>query len=103
MAKTAYAIQMDYDRAMRQADKLDECARKIKNQRKQLQTCRHRVAGAWQGENGTLYVKKLATLEGSLAESEKKLRQIATTVRDVARRTYQAEQRALAIAKKRVY
>ena len=33
MAKTAYTIYLDYQKALRQADRLEEAAKKIKNAR----------------------------------------------------------------------
>ena len=101
MAKTAHMIDLDYQKALRQADRLDEAVKDIKRERTKLKECRTRISSAWKGENATAYLKKVQIVENDLATMEKNIRDTAATIRKIAKTTYEAEKKALALAKAR--
>ena len=101
MAKTEYSIYLDYQKAMRQADKLDEAARIIKSEKSSLHDCNGSISSAWKGENATTFIRKVAVVENDLESIEKSVRNAADVIRRIAKETYQAEQKALRLAKER--
>ena len=101
MAKTAQMIDLDYQNALRQAARLEEAAKKVKKERSNLHDCGGSVASAWKGTNASAYVKKVRVVENDLSRIERNLKDAAETIRTIAKETYEAEQRALKLAKAR--
>ena len=101
MAKTAHTIYLDYQKAMRQADRLEEAAKKIRNEKSSLHSCRGSISSAWKGDNASAFIRKVSVVENDLASIEKSIRNAAAVIRRIAKETYDAEQRALTMAKNR--
>lgn len=104
MAKTMYAIEMDFANASRQADELDQIAQSINNLvNNQFQSCLRGVASDWKGENAAAFCRKGNILGENIQKSVSDLKKTAATIRTIARNTYQAEKRNFEIAQTRTY
>lgn len=99
--KTAYTIYADLREARRQADKLDEIARRVDTEKGKLQADRGSIAACWKSENSNAYQKKMMTVETDLQKIASNLKHAAQVVRENANNTYNAEMRALQLAKER--
>lgn len=104
MAKTMYTIQMDFQKAKNQADKLDRIARDLNNiANNDISGCMRDISANWSGENAKLYVNKGYVVAENIRSVASSLNQTAATIRTIAQNTYNAEKRALDLAKKRIY
>ena len=101
MAKTAYSIYLDYQKAMKQADQLEGAAKIIRNERKNVQASQKSISAAWQGDNATKFIKKVNVVEEDLDSIAKNVQNAANVIRQIAKETYEAEQKALDLAKAR--
>ncbi len=102
--KTEYQIHLDYNQAMRQADKLDELAAELEQVGgTKLGEALGQVRANWSGENADAFLRKANVLTTQNGKNVKKLRSIASTIRTVATNTYNADLRALRIAQERGY
>ena len=104
MAKTEYQIKMDYNHAIKEADKLERIAKKMDQlMQKDFKNCMTRIATDWKGETSTKYRNKSNKVVRNVEALSKDLKITAQTVRKIARNTYQAEKHALELAKERTY
>ncbi len=104
MAKTMYAIEMDFANASRQADELDRIAQSLHNLvNSQFQSCLRGVASDWKGENASTFCQKGNKLGENMKQSVSDLKKTAVTIRTIARNTYLAEKRNFEIAQMRTY
>lgn len=104
MAKTIYAIEMDFAVATRQADELERIAQDLNALiDSQFEPCLHGIAGSWKGENANAFCRKGTVIEGSIQRSAADLRKTAATIRTIARNLYEAEKRNYEIAQTRSY
>lgn len=104
MAKSAFEIQMDYNKAVRQADSLLELARELENTSKRdFQSCISEISRSWTGENSNSYQSKCRQLQSKIETSAAQLRRTAETIKKIARNTYNAEMAALRLARLRKY
>ena len=104
MAKSEIQIRLDFEHAIRQANKLDEIAGKIqKIASNNLDECNKRIAGAWKGDSAVVFQKKGQQVANNLEKLAKEYKNTANAIRKIATNTYQAEQAALELAKKRTY
>ena len=104
MGKTEYQIKMDYNHAIKEADKLERIAKKMDHlMQKDLKNCMARIAADWKGEASTKYRNKSNRVINNVETLSKELKNTAQTVRTIAKNTYQAEKHALELAKKRTY
>lgn len=104
MAKTMYAIEMDFANANRQANELDEIARNLDTLiSTEFQPCLQGISASWRGENASAFCKKGKVVEGNIKKSISDLRNAAKTIRQIARNTYNAEKRNYEIAQMRSY
>lgn len=101
MAKTAYSIAMDFNRAKAQANKLESLANNIARQRSKANQEKQTIAANWKSDSANAYLRKIEVVESDMANAEKKLRQTANTIVTVATNTYRAERQALELAQKR--
>lgn len=101
MAKTQYSIRMDYANAKREVERLEELAKKIDRQRKDIINCRNGLAVQWKSDSATAYLQKMMKRAEELQGIVEILKQIAETTGTVAANTYQADKRALELAKQR--
>lgn len=99
-----YQIYMDYIHAIRQTEKLDELAGELDSKGGQkLQDTLDSIRRSWTGENATAFVNKASSLPSRIAGTANNLRLIASTMRRVAKNTYDTEMEALRIARDRTY
>lgn len=97
-------IVFNFNQAKQQADKLDALADNLSNMSStEFSAIMQTVSANWKGENATAYLAKGSTLQERMNETAKSLRGIASEIRTVARRIYNAEMAALALAEKRTY
>ncbi|MCD7744503.1 MAG: hypothetical protein LUI13_04315 [Lachnospiraceae bacterium] len=104
MAKSASEISLDYDRAVGQADSLNESAKALRNMANgRLQECISGISASWTGSNSAAYVKKCGRLQSDILSTAAQLERTAAAIRSIARNTYNAEMRALRLAQQRNY
>lgn len=104
MAKSEFSIRMDYKNAIKQAEKLEDTADKIKRTAKNdLDDCINRINSAWDGDSSNRFCRKGYTVVDELEVIAQELRRTAETIRKIATNTYNADMRALDIAKSRNY
>ena len=102
--KTQAQIYMDYQNACSQAGSLEQIARNLDNVADgQMQSCLGQVSSHWKGHNSEAYVRKGRVVQDKIRNTAKDLRNAASAVRRMAKNTYDAEMRALEIAKAREY
>lgn len=99
-----WMINMNYQRALRQAEKLDALAEQIKRVgTTQLNQIKAAEAAGWKGENEAAMRYKIDQLQEKVKATSKSLKDIASTIRTVATNTFNAEMRAWEIAHRRTY
>lgn len=99
MGKTAFQIQMDFAKALAQASELDEIADKLQSlANSDLQDCMTQIGVNWTGENSQKYLAKCETLKGKIQTSSSQIKKTASTIRIIAKNTYDAEMAAVIIA-----
>lgn len=102
MAKTKWAIDMDFAKARCQADELDRIANEIASAaNNDLQDCLTNVKNNWSGTNAKAYIEKGNIVKTNINNIAKNLRNAAKTIRAIAKQTYKTELAALELAKKR--
>lgn len=97
-------IRMNYQRAIGQAEKLDvlsEQIRKVANTT--IKNAKAEQAAGWKGENEAAMRAKMEILQDKVVNTAKSLKNVADTIRIVAKNTYNAEMRAWEIAHRRTY
>lgn len=98
------SIAIDFKKAKQQAQKLDDAAeqfRRIANNN--FQDTMQAISASWTGENSRRYLNKGTTLKNQMLQTAKKLNGIASEIRTVAQRIYNAEMQALKIAEEREF
>lgn len=104
MAKSESEIRLNYNRAVRQADSLEQLSRNLKSlANNDMSGSISEIAGSWTGENSNSYRGKYEQLKAKVLATAGKLENTATTIRRIAQNTYNAEMRALRIAQERAY
>ena len=104
MALTKATIMFNFRRALQQADELDEIANSLSRLAKSdFESTMQNISINWKGENARGYLAKGEKLQGNMCFSANSLHSIASDIRNVARRIYNAEMKALAIAEARNY
>ncbi len=97
--KSEMSIWLDYNRAMKQANELDQIASEMEHMADgDFQGCLNNVTANWTGENSRAYVRKGKILQSDIRSSAQHLRKIANVIRNIAKRTRNADLRARAIA-----
>ena len=97
---TEYQININFKEAMRKADRLEEIADNIKNMAdSDLEREMNAIRANWKGENAENYLRKTDTVRGKMRKTADNLKKIARTIRTIATNTYNAEMRALEIAR----
>ena len=92
-------IQMNFDRARKQADDLDRAAAKLESlANNDLEGVLGGIRRNWKGENADAYAAKGGKVKTDMQNLAKDLRKTAAVVRSIARTTYDAERRAYEIA-----
>ena len=104
MAKSIFEIQMDRENAIRQADALEQTAKELTNAvNRDMQDCMGEISRNWTGSNASAYIRKCGMLKSNVLITAGKLNKTADTIRRIATNTYDAEMRALVLARHREY
>ena len=99
-----YSIRMDYARAQAAAAKLDEVADGIERMMEHdYPDILGDVRYNWKGENADRFQGKSEEVREKMLTVVKRLRETANTIRTIAKNTYDAEMRALEIARAREF
>lgn len=97
-------IKINFQQAKQQANRLDEIAEEMKNlSERDFADTMQIVRSNWRGENADLYISKGTRLQGNMTSTANSLHAIASEIRTVAKRIYEAEMKALRIAQERKY
>lgn len=95
MARSYHAIQMDFAKAKRQANELDNVADNLKKlSGVKLEDTLGMISVNWTGENSQKYVSKGRTLQGNISNTAYALEDVAQAIREIARVIYEAEMEA---------
>ena len=95
-------IYFNYDKAISQANQLDNVAKKLKNAaNNNMETILNDVSRAWKSDSAPQYVKKGQKVGNDMNTSAKNLNQIASTIRSIAKTVRDAELEAWRIANER--
>lgn len=98
--KSEATIYLDYQRTISQANRLSEIASRLNSiSTSDLQNCLGQVSSHWEGENASSYVNKGRIVSDKIKKTSSDLKRAADTIRQMAQTTYNAEMRALAIAR----
>lgn len=101
---TREKIEFDFRQAMRQADRIEEIAEKLTRlSGSKLESSLQNLSVSWKGENASAYLAKGSRLQKEMNQTAKGLQSAASDIRTVAKRLYDAEMAALAIASARMY
>ncbi len=93
------AIKFDYESTIRQAEKLEELAARLKSiAQNDLEDILSEVNQGWQGENAAKFLDKGDRMKGKVLLSSDNLRRIAVTLRQMAGNLQRSEQEAARIA-----
>ena len=91
-------IVFNYGKAMRQAERLQEIARKVQAVGDgDMEVALANVNRSWNGENASEFIKKGHKLAEDTKAMGKDLEKIAETIREIARQIEAAEQAAKAL------
>lgn len=101
---TRESIEMDFHMACSQADRVDEIADNLSNiSSKQFGGTLQELSAGWKGSNASSYLNKGTRLQGKMNDTADDLHAIASEIRAIAKRIYDAEMAALEIAMARSY
>lgn len=103
MAKSRFSIIMDYQNAMRQAERIADAAKKLASRQQEIEQYINAIRTGWTGDNALRYTKKLEVSKMNTEKLWKNLNNIADVVKKIARRTYETEMAALEISQRRSY
>lgn len=102
--KSLNTIEMDYHKAIKQAEQLESLAGKMETQaNERYPEMLKNLSDAWKGDNADEYILKAGALPEKMKRSAKDLKSIASTIRTIAKNTYDAEMEAYNIANERTY
>lgn len=97
-------IEMDFRQAMRKADEIDRVAERLSRVAvRQFGDNLQNLAVSWKGESASQFLRKAGSLQQKMDGTAGRLHAAASDVRTVAKRLYDAEMAALAVAAARTY
>lgn len=100
--KTEYQLYLDYRRAKGAVAELRAIARDARRTADQeFSTALKSVGQSWDGESAEEFVSKGRKLRDKMYQEAANIERIATTAESMAQATYQAEMRAVRIARER--
>lgn len=101
---TRSEIRFNFRTAIKQAERLEASAAQLKKLAKtSLENSLNTLSGSWKGENANAYVRKGVTLQNEILNTSQELDRVASDIRRIAKRIYDAEMEALRIASERDY
>lgn len=102
--KSEGAIRYDFQRALNEAEDLENAARKMRRlSENDMENTKRSLSLAWQGDAADAYQRKCTQLQENILDSAKDLEKQASAIRSMARLTYEAEMRAYRLATDRNY
>ncbi len=100
MAKSVDVIYMEFNRALEQADKLDQLAQKYRHlANNDFSGCISQIMREWESESATRFCMKGRNLQDQMIKRAQVLEIGAKTIRAIAKNTYDAEMLALKLAR----
>lgn len=95
-------ILFNYKRAIAQAKELAEVAKEIRNvANDKMETSIQTIDKNWDGDNSKKFIDKSKKLQEKVKNSAKDIDSISQAIKEMAKEIYDAEMRAVAIAKER--
>ncbi|HIQ98952.1 MAG TPA: PPE domain-containing protein [Candidatus Scybalocola faecavium] len=93
-------IEINFKNACNQASQLEQLAQEL-NQiaASQLSGTLQSVAGSWKGDSANLFLQKGNSLVDQISASAQALKDAAASIKTIAKNTYNAEMRALELAR----
>ena len=92
-------IEFDFRKALGQADKIEAIADRLgKLSEREFGDIMQNLSVSWKGDNASQYLSKGSLLQEKMNGTVKELYSVATDIREIAKRIYEAEMAALAIA-----
>ena len=96
MALTAGQIQIDFNSAIQQADKLEGIADRLtKISDNKFQSAMQGIVANWKSDNASAYIRKAQLVQKKMNASVEDLYTVAGEIRAAAKRMYDAEMAAL--------
>lgn len=93
--KTKASITIDFQNAINQARKLENCAEELKRIQNNLKMAEEELNAGWKGDSALLYLSKCQELEGQIVKSQRNLVQIANVILRTAKLHYDAELKSI--------
>ena len=101
---TRETIEFDFRKALGQADKIDTIADRLgRLSVTEFENTMQNLSAGWKGDNASIYLSKGNRLQEKMNGTVKELYSVASDIREIAKRVYDAEMAALAIASERKY
>ncbi len=101
---TEYEINFNYNKAMSQANELRDISKALKSLGdNSLEDCFANISRNWSGTNSENYVKKGRNVKTKITNSSQSITAAANAIETMAKRIYDAEMRALELARQRSY
>ena len=101
---TRATIEFNFRTALNQANKIDEIADNLSRlSGTDFGNVLQNLSAGWKGENASMYLSKGSILQGKMNTTSGSLHAVASDIRAIAKRLYDAEMAALAIAESRTY
>lgn len=101
---TRQEIIFDYKQAIKQAEKLEEIAGKLKTLSvDKIENSIGTLKAAWQSDSSSQYYSKVSKVQEDIKNTSEYVKRIANSIRTTAKAVKEAELRALEIAKSRTY
>ena len=98
--KTEAEIYLEYETAITQADSFARCAGELDSKlSSSLAETAGKTASLWKGEGAALFTSRCFLLQEKIEGQADTLRAVSETVRLIAQNIYEAEMRALEIAR----
>lgn len=95
-------IEIDFANANAQAKKLDELSGQLLTVAdRKIEDILKGVSGNWNSQSADIYLKKGSILQSEMKGTAGQMHGIANDIREIARKIYEAEMRALERAKRR--
>lgn len=88
-------LEIDFQKARKQADKLDRLAKDLEKLTKQeYSTTMEQIRSNWTGDSANRYLSKGALLESEMEGTVKKLKNVANSIRSTVNRLEEAQRKA---------
>ena len=94
-------INITFNNAKRQADRLNECASQLQKVQRQLDSLSGNLQREWSGDAANAFLAKCNALREKINGTSSDINQISATIRGAANAFYSAEMKALEIANSR--